>query len=417
MNRTVGGRSRQKRWRSGGGAVEASRRAVFVVFALAGLSFMAFASRLVDVKRTLALTPGQLGATLLALSAGSLIGLPTSGWFTKRFGANSAVRVGLVTSLVGLVGAGLGVTVFEARPVVMAGLFSAGIGIGLWDVAMNLEGAVVERHLGRTIMSRFHAAFSAGTVVGALLGAAATAAHVPVAVHIGVSSAFVFVVGWWATSHFLPNAHGGDVPTEEISRPQSSAWREPRIILIGVITLIAACTEGTANDWMAVAMVDGHHLPNWAGVLGFATFLGFMTIGRVWGTVLLDRFGRVTVLRSLFLLAVVGSLLVVFGGRFLAFAGAAMWGLGASLGFPVGMSAAADDPRRAAARMSVVSTIGYLAFLGGPPLLGFLGDHFGVLRALLIIGALAAVALVLSPVVSPPAVDRACAPPYQPDTP
>jgi cyanate permease len=87
-------------------------------------------------------------------------------------------------------------------------------------------------------------------------------------------------------------------------------------------------------------------------------------------------------------MAVVGSLLVVFGGPVLAYVGAVLWGIGGSLGFPVGMSAASDDPARAAARLSVVATVGYCAFLGGPPLVGFLGDHVGVLKALMVVGAL-----------------------------
>jgi cyanate permease len=103
-------------------------------------------------------------------------------------------------------------------------------------------------------------------------------------------------------------------------------------------------------------------------------------------------------------LAVVGALLVIFGpaiGLYAAFAGALLWGLGASLGFPVGMSAAADDPQHAAARVSVVASIGYLAFLAGPPLLGFLGDHIGVLHALLVVVALALPALLVTPATRP----------------
>jgi cyanate permease len=87
----------------------------------------------------------------------------------------------------------------------------------------------------------------------------------------------------------------------------------------------------------------------------------------------------------------------------LAFVGAAIWGVGASLGFPVGMSAAADDPSRAPMRISVVATIGYTAFLAGPPLLGFLGDHFGVLQALLVVGAVSVAAMLVAPVTRPPA--------------
>ncbi|HET6693695.1 MAG TPA: MFS transporter, partial [Pedococcus sp.] len=181
-----------------------------------------------------------------------------------------------------------------------------------------------------------------------------------------------------------------------------SACTEPRNLLIGLLTLVAAFTEGTANDWVSVAFVEGYDLPTWAGVLAFATFLSFMTLGRILGTSLLDRYGRVPVLRVMLVGAGVGSLLVVFGSVPLAYLGAAIWGLGVSLGFPVGMSAAADEPDRAAARISVVATIGYTAFIAGPPLLGFLGDHYGILRALLAVGAMLLVALLVVPAVREP---------------
>ncbi len=127
-----------------------------------------------------------------------------------------------------------------------------------------------------------------------------------------------------------------------------------------------------------------------------------MTTGRVAGTGWLDRYGRVPVLRATFATALLGSALVVVGGPWLAFLGAALWGLGASLGFPVGMSAGADDPTRAAARVSVVSTIGYAAFLLGPPLLGFVGDRVGVLRALLVVGLAVILAAAVLPAVREP---------------
>jgi MFS family permease len=111
----------------------------------------------------------------------------------------------------------------------------------------------------------------------------------------------------------------------------------------------------------------------------------------------LDKFGRVLVLRVLFGATLIGCLLFVFGGPVGAYFGAALWGLGASLGFPVGMSAASDDPKRAAARISVVSTIGYCAFLAGPPVVGFLGEAVGILMALLAVGAMSALAFVLVP--------------------
>lgn len=245
-------------------------------------------------------------------------------------------------------------------------------------------------------MPRLHAAFSAGTVVSALMGAALSRAGLPISIHLVSVAAATIVAAAWGTNAFLPRVeeHAGSDATDGSARISPlSAWREPRTLLVGFVVLAAAFTEGTANDWMSVAFVEGHGVEPWVGVLAMATFLTFMTIGRILGTNLLDRHGRVTMLRITFVLAVIGAGMVVFGDAVVAFAGAALWGLGASLGFPVGMSAAADDPRRAAARVSVVATIGYLAFLGGPPLLGFLGDHVGVLRSLLAVGGMVAIAL------------------------
>lgn len=141
------------------------------------------------------------------------------------------------------------------------------------------------------------------------------------------------------------------------------------------------------------------------GILGFTLFLASMTAGRIFGTVLLDQYGRVTTLRAMFVLAGMGSIMVVFGTTATAFAGAVLWGLGISLGFPCAMSAAADDPARAAARVSVVSTITYAAFLVGPTGLGILGDHVGVLRSLTVVSFLLIAAIVAVPALRKPDTD------------
>lgn len=383
-----------------------ARGAVYAAFAVNGAAFAAFASRVPDLKHELGLSAGALGVTLFAASAGSVVGLPLSGWFVHRFGAARTVLGAAVVQVLGLVLVGIGVTAFVDRLVVMAGLVLVGVGTGVYDVGMNLEGASVERLLGRSIMPRFHAAFSGGTVVSALVGAGLSWLGVPVLAHLVAMAVVLGAATPFVARSFLPQ-QAEDDPADE-ARPGhgragiARAWREPRTLLIGVVVLAAAFTEGTANDWVAVALSEGYELPRWAGVLGFAVFLSAMTAGRIMGTRLLDERGRLPVLRVLFVSAVVGCVLVVFGGPVLAFVGTVVWGLGASLGFPVGMSAAADDPDRAAARMSVVSTIGYTAFIAGPPLLGFLGDHVGVLRSLLVVGAMAAVALVALPAVREP---------------
>jgi predicted MFS family arabinose efflux permease len=181
-----------------------------------------------------------------------------------------------------------------------------------------------------------------------------------------------------------------------------SRWREGRTLLVGVVVLAFAFAEGAGNDWIGIALIDSYSLSPSVGALGFATFLAAMTTMRWFGTRLLDRYGRVVVVRCMAGLAVVGLLLFVAGASPpVAFAGAILWGLGAALGFPVGMSAAADDPRAAPGRVSVVASIGYCAFLGGPPLIGFLGDHVTVLKGLLAVVVLLAVAALLTPALKP----------------
>lgn len=370
-----------------GARVLTARNAVAVVFVLNGFVFASWMARLPAVRDALGLSPAELGLVLLAISVGSLTGLPTAGALCDRFGPRRVVAVAAVlvagAQVAAAAGAESGVVAATAVPLALMGF-----GIGVWDVAMNLHGARVEQLLGRTVMPRFHAGFSLGTVAGAGVGAAAAALDVDLVAHLAVTSAIGLVGAFVAVRSFLPR---------EVVEPSdgsgqhadASAWTEPRTLLIGLMVLALAFTEGTANDWLAVALVDGYAVPDWAGALGFGAFVTAMTLGRVVGPALLDRHGRTRVLWSTMALALVGVLLTVLApAPQLAVVGILLWGLGASLGFPVGMSAAADDPRRAAARVSVVSTIGYTAFLAGPPLVGFVGERSGTLQALLVVAVL-----------------------------
>jgi MFS family permease len=370
-----------------------ARTAVFVVFALPGLALATWASRLPESRQAMGLTTSQLGLLLLVGAAGSVASLPLAGGVAARLGTVRAVHAGASLTLSGLLWTGVAAAALHSPLLAAVGLVAMGIGNGMWDVAMNLEGAEVERRLGRATMPAFHASFSLGTVVGAGIGALAAALGVPVAVHLGVIAAVSLGAVLQATRGFLPDAlaaHDGHAPEAgQEHRPRAragSAWAEPRTLLVGVLVLSAAFTEGTANDWMGIAFVDGYGTGPAVGALGLAAFLAAMTAARLAGQRALDRWGRVPVLRVTMALGAAGALLVVFGGSApAAAAGAVLWGAGASLGFPVGISAAADDPARAAARVSVVTTIGYTAFLAGPPLLGALGSRFGVLNALLVV--------------------------------
>ncbi|MEO5652462.1 MAG: MFS transporter [Marmoricola sp.] len=381
----------------------AARNAVALVFFLNGLLFASWISRIPEARSALGLDNGQLGLLLLAIAAGSLLSMPTTGAAIERFGTVRMIRAAGGSSVLGLA---LVSVSLEVQQVWLAapGLFLYGIGTGVWDVGMNVEGALVEGQLRRTVMPRFHAAFSLGTVAGSAVGAAAVGLGVPTLWHLPLLALLAVTILRRTTRDFLPDEP--DEPGAQHTEKHSawSAWREPRTLLIGLMVMALALTEGTANDWLALALVDGYDVERWVGIAGFAVFVTAMTAGRMVGPVLLDRFGRVPVLWGTMVAAGGGVVLIVYGQHaLLVVTGILLWGAGASLGFPVGMSAAGDDPRRAAARVSVVSTIGYAAFLAGPPLLGFVADHVGTLKALLLV----ALVLVPSALVVPSARERA----------
>jgi predicted MFS family arabinose efflux permease len=362
-----------------------TRNAVAASFALNGFCFATMVSRLPDIRSGLDLDNASLGLLLLAISIGSVIALPLSGRLIDRFGAGAVTRFGAVLVAVGLAVGMLGV-VTDLIALAAVGLFVDGIGIATWDVSMNVEAAEVERQLERTIMPRFHAGWSFGAFAGAGVGIPMAAIHAPLMLHVPVFATLAAAAAWRAAARYLP------AQEEHPDKPPAgswSPWREPRTLAIGVMVMAFALSEGAANDWLSLALIDGYDVRHWVGVAGFTVFVCSMVAGRLYGPVVLDRYGRSPVLWGSAVAAFIGILLIVFGGHVLLVgAGIVVWGLGASLGFPVGMSAAADDPLRAARRVSTVSTIGYTAFLAGPPLLGLLADHIGTLQTLLVIAGL-----------------------------
>ncbi|MEU4744835.1 MFS transporter [Actinosynnema sp. NPDC023658] len=379
------------------------RRAVVgvgVTFGLNGVAVASWFARVPAARDALGLGAGALGLLLLAASAGATVAMVSAGVVTHRLGARRAVCLSAVGVSVGLVVAGVAIGTWPSAVVAGVGLFLLGYGSGTCNVAMNVEAAAVERAVGRTVMPRFHAVWSLGTVVAAGLAALAAQLVLPVTAHLA-GVAVVVLVGTLVAARSY--GYGGDAAPAGAKSGVLAAWREPRTVLIGLLVLVLAFTEGSANDWVAVAFVDGYAFGPAAGAAVFGVFVATMTLGRVVGTVALDRWGRVPVVVVSMVVAIVGvAVAVLAGSPAVAVGGVALWGLGTALGFPVGMSAAADEKGRAAARVSVVAVIGYTAFLAGPPVVGLLGDHVGVLRALLVVPLLLVPALALVPTLRPP---------------
>lgn len=385
-----------------GRQVSAAALATFIIFGANGLVFASWAARIPAVTEILGISSGQMGTLLLCTAVGSLIALPTAGHIITRIGTANSVRASGM--LAALASAGISASLLaESVPGTAVSLFFFGMGVGLWDVSQNVEGADVEHRLRKTVMPKFHAAFSGGAFVGALIGAGVSGLGVGLPQHLLVIAASVAGLTFVAPRYFLPHTAPEQPADGEAKASRGpSAWRDGRTLLIGVVVLGATLTEGAGNDWIAKASVDGLGTSESTGALLFALFVLAMTTVRFFGGAAIDKYGRVAVLRGSMAAAAAGLALFVFAGNlWLAAIGAALWGVGAALAFPMGMSAAADDPRHAAARVSVVSTIGYVAFLAGPPLLGYLGDLTGIHMALLAIGVPIVVALVLAGAAKP----------------
>lgn len=382
------------------------RNAVFVTFALNGFGISAWVARIPSVRDHLHITVAEVGILIFGISVGSVIGLVLASHIVHWLAGRQSIRLSLIAAGVALTGVGFGTTVLSSFGVVLASLVLYGFCSAICDVAMNVEGAAVERASGRTIMPLFHASWSLGTVLGAGLGSAAAFAGIDPVWHLGAIG-LLLIVAIPIVVRFIPD----DVQLDEHGSPAAPAtfrdrmsiWLEPRTLLIGLIVLGMAFTEGSANDWLALGMVDDRGVDNGQGALLFGVFTVSMTLGRIAGGPLIDRVGRVVALRASGAAAAIGLAIVILVPSVpIAVVGIVLWGIGASLGFPMGMSAAGDDPARAAARVSAVATIGYVAFLVGPPLIGFVGNQIGILSALWIVLVL----IVLSVLAAPAARER-----------
>ncbi|RMI09556.1 MFS transporter [Cellulomonas triticagri] len=385
--------------------VRRRRAALFVLFFVPGLGISSWVTRTPAIRDVLGASTAEMGLVLFGLSLGSMAGILASGALVARFSTRPVILVGSLSVVASLLVVAAGAA--TGQPVVVAaGLALFGLGMGGGEVAMNVEGGDVERVLGRSVLPTLHGFFSLGTVVGATLGLVLTAADFSAPVHLVTVSAVALVAVLLALPHVAagvgrttPAADAVAVP-DAPTTPRPALWRDTRLVLIGVVVLAMAFAEGSANDWLPLLMVDGHGFDPALGSGVYAVFAAAMTIGRFAGEPLLDRFGRIAVMRASAISGGIGLALVVFvDSQVVAAAAVLLWGLGAALGFPVALSAAGDsgDPAQAASRISLVATIGYLAFLVGPPVLGFLGEHVGLRPAMIVVLCLVAVAAVLAP--------------------
>lgn len=375
-----------------------ARFASHVVFAASGLLVASWASRIPQVSVQLRLTPAGLGAALLAQAAGGLVAAPLAGIVVARVGARVATAASGVVLGASLIGVAIGSAWSVAVTVV--GLVVLGAGIGLGDVAMSTHATRLERETGLRLLPRSFGWFGIGGLAGALLGAVCTAFGVAPAFHLGVVGLVAGTAVVVGSRFYLADTRSTPSARAEHRAAAARTARFPRgrsALALGVIAATFAFAENTGNDWIGVALTRDRGQPALLAGVAFGCFVAAVTLGRFGLPALLGGFSASVVLR-LSALTVAAGVIAFTLAPFPAAAvvAAVIWGAGCALGIPTALQLAGADPEDAAARIAVVTSCMYVAFLAAPAVIGLLGSMFPIPTALLTVVPLLVLAAALS---------------------
>jgi MFS family permease len=353
---------------------------IYASFFLFAFTTGAFTARLPDLQRSLHVTQGELGLTLIGMAIGSIISLTLSAPLIERLGARTT---GLIT-LVGTCSCFALVPWMPNAPAVFAVLFVAGLLAGGIEINLNIEIDRIEAMTGGRYMNRAHGAWSIGFFVAALLGATVRQLGVPIPVHIDGVALVAIVTGSSLLWGMVPaprraTGHQGAAPL--IAFP---TWGLLPLCLIGIAAFLV---EGSGVDWSAIYMRDVFASPPFIGGLGLALFGFFMSVLRISIDPVAERFGSRVVVAVLLGIAALGAvLLVIAPADWVALTGFALLGLGASAAYPLAVSAAAQrTDRPAAVNVAALAQMTFVVFFLGPPLLGFVAQYAGIRISYLVI--------------------------------
>lgn len=382
------------------------RNAITAAFGLGGVTIATWGPRLPELMRELNIDTPTVGVLIACSTVGSIAGLGLSTPLLGRLGGRWAVSTALLTIAGSLVLLG-GALLLQSVPLVAIGFVTVGLGIGTLDVLINVEGAAIEQAAAKTLMPLMHAAWSVGAAIGSGIGAACAALGIAPSAQF-MALGVVVVVVTLAMARAIPAA--APATAETPARPPVAVrvkqwlrgWLDVRLLVIGVVMLGVELGEGSANTWLTLSVKDDHGQTAAIAALFFTIFAASEAATRIFGGPAVDRLGRVATIRWTTALGIVGLLLFILGGElWMVLVGVMLWAVGVSMGFPLGMSAAAEGGGNAAARVSVVASIGYLANLAGPPVLGLVAHSTGLLGALWLVVALMAAAFISAPALRP----------------
>lgn len=399
------------------------RNAIIAGFGIGGVTVSAWGTRLPAVTAELQVTTGTIGTVLAFITIGSITGLLASTPVAHRFGTRRGIAAALLVIAVAMALLGLGIAL-RTVPLLAVAFAVVGFGIGLVDVLLNVEGSAVERAAVRTLMPFMHAAWSIGVAVGSGIGAACAALGIDPAPQFA-GEAVLIAVAAFVMLRVLPDHEAVDEAPGEPARPVAAirawlrGWLDLRLLLIGLVMLGVELGEGSANNWLTLGVQRDHGQTAAVAALFFTAFAAGEATARLVAGPIVDRIGRVAIVRITTAIGVVGLLLFILGtGTWLVLLGVLLWSVGVSMGFPLGMSAAAEGGgANPAARVSVVASIGYFANLAGPPAIGLLAEGAGLLRSFWLLVVLMLAAFVAAGALARPRATPSIPPAHERSTP
>jgi len=341
------------------------RRATSVFFFIAGLTYSSWACRIHELQASFQLSNAELGSILFALPVGLMISLPLSGWMVTRFGSRKIlVAAGLFFPLMLCM---IGFTVKIWQLVIV--LFFFGYLNNVFEVAMNTQAVGIENLYKRSIMTSFHGLWSLAGFTGIALGTLAIALKYPVWLHFSAIALICWTLALLNRRSLLPE----DEPQE--SQPVF-AVPDRNILKLGMIAFASLITEGTMFDWSGIYFHRIVMAPSSLTTAGYIAFMGTMAAGRFTGDHLVTRFGVKRILQWSGIISTSGLLLaVVFPNIYVATLGFLLVGIGVSSVVPLAIALAGKSSTLAPGMaIAAVSTVGFLGFLIGPPLIGFIAE-------------------------------------------
>ncbi len=351
-----------------------ARMAVALIFFLNGAILATWATRIPAIQARLRLPTGELGLALLGTAAGALVAMNLSGYLSARFGSRSVTTIAALCLCAMLPLLALA----PSLPALVATLVLFGASNGSMDVAMNTQGVAVERQYGRPILNSFHACYSLGGLTGALVsGLVASRSLAPFPHFLGV--ALLCVIPILTVSRLL-------LPPQADAHGQAAAFAFPTraLLALGLVAFCVVLGEGAMADWSAIYLSTSLHTGLGLAAAGYAAFSVVMAGGRGVGDRLTTRLGPKTMVRLGGLIAAIGLTVALIGIWVpIAILGFGLVGAGFSVVFPLTLSAAGRSTKQSSGTaIAAVATCGYMGFLVGPPVIGFIAQAVSLRIAL-----------------------------------